>query len=153
MSTEEGPVEHGDRWILDLRGKKVTKIIVDFRLVLVLDSDWEVVLEAPLTLARGPIHTNPSVLLNPESQDVAAALALFGANVLSVVAFKSGTLRLVFDTGHHLNCSSDPSFEAWQVTGPAGWLFVSLPGGELAVWSGSRASESDRGRPLRTHSD
>ncbi|MFF4518496.1 DUF6188 family protein [Streptomyces mirabilis] len=55
----------------------------------------------------------------------------------SAVAFKSGTLRLVFDTGHHLTCSSDPSFEAWQVTGPAGWRFVSLPGGDLAVWTRS----------------
>ncbi|MFE2967037.1 DUF6188 family protein [Streptomyces sp. NPDC059340] len=56
--------------------------------------------------------------------------------------FKSGTLCLVFDTGRHLNCSSDPSFEAWQVTGPAGWRFVSLPGGDLAVWTRSGASES-----------
>ncbi|MGV9915418.1 DUF6188 family protein [Streptomyces tendae] len=80
----------------------VTKISVDFRLVLALDSDWEV----------------------------------------AAVAFKSGTLRLVFDTGHHLTCSADPAFETWQVAGPTGWRFASLPGGDLAVWSGSGASES-----------
>ncbi|MGW1710615.1 DUF6188 family protein [Streptomyces sp. NPDC002206] len=142
VSTEESPVEHDDRWVLSLRGMSVTKISVDFRLVLVLDSDWEIALEAPVNLSHGTVHANPSVLLKPESQDVAAALALFGAKVLSAVAFKSGTLRLVFDTGHHLNCSSDPSFEAWQVTGPAQWRFVSLPGGDLGVWSGSGTSES-----------
>ncbi|MER5466838.1 DUF6188 family protein [Streptomyces sp. NPDC002668] len=142
MSTEESPVEHEDRWILNLRGMSVAKIIVDFRLVLVLDTDWEVALEAPVSLSHGTVHASPSVLLNPESQDVAAALALFGAKVLSAVAFKSGTLRLVFDTGHHLTCSSDPSFEAWQVTGPADWRFASLPGGDLAVWSGSGTSDS-----------
>jgi hypothetical protein len=142
VSAEESPVEHEDRWILNLHGMSVTKISVDFRLVLALDSDWEVALEAPVNLSHGTVHANPSVLLKPESQDVAAALALFGAKVLSAVAFKSGTLRLVFDTGHHLNCSSDPSFEAWQVTGPAGWCFVSLPGGDLAVWTCSGASES-----------
>ncbi|MFI1684159.1 DUF6188 family protein [Streptomyces sp. NPDC020794] len=136
VSTDEGPVEHEDRWILNLRGMSVTKISVDFRLVLILDSGWEVALEAPVSLSRGTAHTGPSVLLKPESQDVAPALALFGAKVLSAVAFKSGTLRLVFDTGHHLTCSTDPSFEAWQVTGPAGWRFVSLPGGDLAAWSG-----------------
>ncbi|MFE3412395.1 DUF6188 family protein [Streptomyces mirabilis] len=76
---------------------------------------------------------HPIVHQTPACQDVAAAPALFGAKALSAVAFKSGTLRLVFDTGHHLTCSSDPSFEAWQVTGPAGWRFVSLPGGDLAV--------------------
>ncbi|GHH28684.1 hypothetical protein GCM10018780_85620 [Streptomyces lanatus] len=142
MSAEASPVEHEDRWTLNLRGMSVTKISVDFRLVLALDSDWEVALEAPANLSHGTAHANPSVLLNPESQDVAAALTLFGAKVLSAVAFKSGTLRLVFDTGHHLTCSSDPSFEAWQVTGPAGWRFASLPGGDIAVWSGSGASES-----------
>ncbi|MGW7489917.1 DUF6188 family protein [Streptomyces sp. NPDC054786] len=142
MSTEESPVELEDRWILNLRGMSVTKISVDFRLVLVLNSDWEIALETPVNLSHGTVHASPSVLLKPESQDVAAALALFGAKVLSAVAFKSGTLRLVFDTGHHLSCSSDPSFEAWQVTGPAGWHFVSLPGGDLAVWARSGASES-----------
>ncbi|MBQ0967477.1 hypothetical protein KBY91_31765 [Streptomyces sp. RK23] len=142
MSTEESPVEHEDRWILNLCGMSVTKISVDFRLVLALDSDWEVALEAAVNLSHGTAHANPSVLLNPESQDVAAALALFGAKVLSAVAFKSGTLRLVFDTGHHLTCSPAPAFEAWQVTGPTRWRFASLPGGDLAVWSGSGASES-----------
>lgn len=142
VSTEASPVEHEDRWILNLRGMKVTKISVDSRLMLALDADWEIALETPVNLSHGTVHANASVLLNPESQDVAAALALFGAKVLSAVAFKSGTLRVTFDTGHHLNCSSDPSFEAWQVTGPAGWHFVSLPGGELAVWTRSGASGS-----------
>ncbi|MER6160762.1 DUF6188 family protein [Streptomyces sp. NPDC001868] len=53
-----------------------------------------------------------------------------------------GGRRIAAKARHHLNCSSDPSFEAWQVTGPAGWRFVSLPGGDLAVWTRSGASES-----------
>lgn len=142
VSAEESPVEHENRWILNLRGMSVTKISVDFRLVLALDSDWEVALEASVNLSLGTAHANPSVILKPESQDVAAALTLFGAKVLSAVAFKSGTLRLAFDTGHHLTCSSDMHFEAWQVTGPTGWRFTSLPGGDLAVWSGSGTSEA-----------
>ncbi|MEU7606230.1 DUF6188 family protein [Streptomyces sp. NPDC041003] len=77
--------------------------------------------------------------LTPESQDVAAALPLFGAKVLSAVAFKYGGLRVVFDSGTHLNCAPDDSFEAWQITGPRGWRFVSLPGGDLAAWSPSAA--------------
>ncbi|NUK35898.1 hypothetical protein HRW16_20875 [Streptomyces lunaelactis] len=148
MSTATGPVEHEDRWILNLRGLSITRITVDFRLVLALDEDWEVALEAPARLSRGSIRTNPSVLLTPESQDVAAALPLFGAKVASAVAFKSGTLRLVFETGFHLNSPADPTFEAWQVTGPAGWRFMSLPEGELAVWSGPGAggTETDQSK-------
>ncbi len=49
VSAEESPVEHEDRWVLNLRGMSVSKISVDFRLVLVLDSDWEVALEAPVS--------------------------------------------------------------------------------------------------------
>ncbi|MFF3561334.1 DUF6188 family protein [Streptomyces sp. NPDC002574] len=142
MSTEESPVEHEDRWILSLRGLSVAKIGVDYRLVLDLDSDWEVAFESPVDLSHRTAQATPSVLLTPESQDVAAALTLFGAHVLSAVAFKSGTLRLVFDTGHRLTCPSDPSFEAWQITGRTGWRFVSLPGSGLAVRPGPGRSES-----------
>ncbi|WP_420713622.1 DUF6188 family protein [Streptomyces sp. WM4235] len=38
--------------------------------------------------------------------------------------------------------STDASFEAWQVTEPRGWRFISLPGGDLAVWSRSGTSEN-----------
>ncbi|WP_164836214.1 DUF6188 family protein [Actinacidiphila soli] len=143
MRTETDPVEHEDRWILSprLRGLRVTRISIDFMLTLTLDSDWEVILEAPARLARVADGTIPRLLLTPETQDVAAALPLFGKAILSAVAFKSGALRLVFDGGIELTCSSDPTSEAWQITGPRGWRFVSLPAGGLAVWSGSGASE------------
>jgi hypothetical protein len=141
MRTEADPVEHEDRWILNLRGLRVTRISIDFLLTLTLDSDCEVILEAPAHLARVSDPTNPGLPLTPETHDVAAALPLFGKAILSAVAFKSGTLRLVFDGGTTLRCASDPTSEAWQITGPRGWRFVSLPGGGLAVWSGSGDGE------------
>ncbi|EFL19942.1 conserved hypothetical protein [Streptomyces sp. C] len=149
MSTEVEPVEHEDRWILNLRGLSVVRISIDFRLTLVLDAGWEVVLEAPARLSTGPLHTSPGLPLTPESQDVAAALPLFGAKVLSAVVFKSGVLRMVFDSGMHLTCSADASFEAWQVTEPRGWRFISLPGGDLAVWSRSGTSENPQGQAAK----
>ncbi|WUW37370.1 DUF6188 family protein (plasmid) [Streptomyces sp. NBC_01462] len=60
MSTDEGPVEHEDQWVLNLRGMSVTKISVDFRLVLILNSGCEVALEAPVSLSRGTAHASPS---------------------------------------------------------------------------------------------
>ncbi|MEU9086239.1 DUF6188 family protein [Streptomyces sp. NPDC048357] len=135
MITDREPSEHEDRWVLNLRGMGVARICIDFQLTLTLDTGWEVVLEAPAQLSDGSLLTNPGLPLTPESQDVAAALPLFGTKVLSAVAFKSGALRIVFDSGMHLNCSADPSLEAWQISGPQGWRFVSLPGGDLAVWS------------------
>ena len=150
---EADPVEHDDRWILGLRGLSVTRIGVDFQLTLTLGLDatsWQVVLETPFQLSQGSVLANPGLLLTPESQDVAAALPLFGATVLSAVAFKSGGLRMVFDNGIHLTCPADPAFEAWNVGGPRGWRFVSTPGGGLAVWPGMEADEkpSDAGAEL-----
>ncbi|WP_149830873.1 DUF6188 family protein [Streptomyces tailanensis] len=132
---ESGFVEHEDGWVLGLRGLAVTKISVDFQLTFLLDSEAWVVVECPFRLGQGSAGSDDlHKMLDPGRQDVAAALALFGAKVLSAVAFKAGSLRLVFDSGLHLNCRADPSFEAWQMAGPEGWRFVSMPGGELAVW-------------------
>ncbi|MFD0416856.1 DUF6188 family protein [Streptomyces sp. NPDC127108] len=139
---ESAFAELADRWVLGLRGLDVTKISVDYQLSLLLGSDACVVLEAPFQLSWGSAAGDgPQDMLDPGQQDVAAALALFGATILSAVAFKTGVLRLVFDNGLHLNCRANPSFEAWQVAGPGDWRFVSLPGGDLAVWSGAESAE------------
>ncbi|MEV5510786.1 DUF6188 family protein [Streptomyces orinoci] len=139
MNTATQPIEHEDRWVLNLRAAYVRRISVDFQLTLALDADWEVVLGGPARLSSGSVRTDPGVLLSPETQDVAPALPLFGAEVLSAVAFKAGTLRIAFGNGRHLTCPADTSFEAWGITGPGGWRFAALPGGGLAVWVGARA--------------
>ncbi|MFJ9034811.1 DUF6188 family protein [Streptomyces sp. NPDC102274] len=126
---------------MNLRGVRVSRVSIEFRLTLTLDSGWEVALETPARLSSGSIRTDSGVVLTPEVQDVAAVLPLFGVAVLSAVAFKSGTLRMVFEEGTHLTCPTDASFEAWQITGPGGRRIVSLPGGDLGVWSGSGPGE------------
>ena len=40
-----------------------------------------------------------------------------------------------FDDGHLLKVAPDPQYEAWTASGPDGMLVVSVPGGDLAVWS------------------
>lgn len=105
--------EHEDRWILGLRGLAVTRISVDCQLSLLPGAECWVVLEGTCRLSRGPAGSDgPQEVLDPGRQDVAAALALFGAKILSAVAFKTGSLRLVFDNGQQLSCRADPSFEA-----------------------------------------
>jgi hypothetical protein len=131
-------VEHEDRWLLSYRGLAVIKIGIDYRLSLVLGSDVDVVVETPAWVSEGSIADSgtPRTQLVPERQDLAGALRLFGARVMSAVAFKNGGQRLVFDSGLHLTCGADPALEAWQATGPGQWRFVSLAGGDLAVWRG-----------------
>jgi hypothetical protein len=132
-------VEHEDRWLLNFRGLPVAKIGIDYRLSLLLGSDVEVVMETPAWVSRGSFANPdaPRTRLIPGRQDVAGALPLFGVEVVSAVAFKSGSLRLVFASGLHVNCRADPNFEACQITGPGQWRFVSRPGGDLAVWRGT----------------
>ncbi|MFB9964837.1 DUF6188 family protein [Sinosporangium siamense] len=73
------------------------------------------------------------------------ALALFGATIVSPVAFKSGALRLVFDAGTQLNVKFDSQFEAWSTCGPDDLSFVYLPGGGLRFFD-DRRSQFGRSR-------
>ncbi|WP_144118398.1 DUF6188 family protein [Catellatospora sichuanensis] len=136
--TEQLPalVEHEDRWILPFRGLRVTQILVDYAFGLRLDDVGEVRIAGKATLGWVDAGVRPeTITLDPERQDVAAGLAVFNADVLSSVAFKSGSLRIEFSSGHVLKARPDPQYEAWTTSGPGGMLVVSLPGGELAVWS------------------
>ncbi|MFB7381918.1 DUF6188 family protein [Kitasatospora purpeofusca] len=128
--------EHDDRWIMNLRGQDVTRISIDHQLTLLLDSGARITLGCPFELTQGANRTDEPVVLDPGIQDVAAALGLFGAEVLSAVAFKTGSMRLVFDNGCHLNSRAHPDYEAWEVVGPEGWRIISRPSGGLAVWPG-----------------
>lgn len=65
-----------------------------------------------------------------------ALLSLVGQQVLSSVGFKTGALRLVFESGALLTVPYGEQYEAWQLTGPSGRMWVSLPGGGLATFPG-----------------
>lgn len=136
MDAPKEPVELEDRWLLHYRGMQVVQIRVSHQLTLLLDSGAQVDVESEAVLSNGLLGA-PGVAMKrlvPEHQEVAPALALFGAKVLSSVAFKSGALRLVFHTGKHLSVSPDPQYEAWSARGPGASYFVCRPGGGLAVW-------------------
>ncbi|MFC6020679.1 DUF6188 family protein [Plantactinospora solaniradicis] len=89
-----------------------------------------------IRLTSGPARATGAtpVQLVPERQEVAPALSLFGANILSAVAFKSGALRLVFGTGQHLNVKPHAQYEAWSARDVGTLRVVCQPGGGLAVW-------------------
>ncbi|MGH3729437.1 MAG: DUF6188 family protein [Micromonosporaceae bacterium] len=125
-----------DRWLLPYREMSVAQVQVSHQLTLVLDGGASVDLETEAELGRVAQNT-PGVAtarLVPDRQDVAPALSLFGAEILSAVAFKSGGLRFVFDSGQQLRVKPDSHFEAWGAIGPGTIRVVSQPGGGLAVW-------------------
>ncbi|GAA3126158.1 DUF6188 family protein [Streptosporangium carneum] len=136
VTTPADLAELEDRWILPYRGMQVVQVRVSYQLTLLLDGDAQVNIESAATLTRGPLSAPDAepVQLTPERQEVAPALVLFGATLVSSVAFKSGALRLVFDTGTHLNVKPDSQYEAWSTCGPDDLRFVCLPGGGLSIF-------------------
>jgi hypothetical protein len=93
-------------------------------------------IESSASLKAGPgeaavealaINRNGSIAIDP------ALYSLAGQRVLSSVAFKSGLLRLVLDTGTHLIVPFDEHYEAWQLTGQSGREWISMPGGGLTT--------------------
>jgi hypothetical protein len=52
-------------------------------------------------------------------EECSAGLVLFGAEVKSAVAFKTGALRVAFGNGRTLAVAPDPRYEAWTATGPS----------------------------------
>jgi hypothetical protein len=137
ISAESDPVELEDRWLVGWRGLRVEQLRVDYRLVLVLGDDSELAVEQSATVSDHPGKAADvrRARIVPEAGDVAAALPLLRKTVLSSVAFKSGALRVVFDSGHQLEVQPSDEFEAWTGVGPGAMRWVCLPGGGLSVWS------------------
>jgi Family of unknown function (DUF6188) len=130
-------IEHDDRWLLPCRRERVIQVRVSYQLTLLFESGITVDIETDALLTRGPLRAPEAspYTLRPEFQDVAPALELFTSMVVSAAAFKSGALRLVFDTGRHLNVQPHPEFEAWSTRGPGAICVICQPVGGLAVWA------------------
>lgn len=90
-----------DRWILGLRGVLVASVSRNpegSELAVILDGGTELKISGPTHLTHGSATAPDAIPLAIEELD-----GLVGATILSAVAFKSGSLRAVFSTGHHLN--------------------------------------------------
>lgn len=130
-------VEHDDRWWLGLRERSLEAVVVhEFMIALDFGDRRVLIVEGNATLATGPgARTIPVV-----SDDAGGAirvspglLDLRGQMVLSAVAFKTGGLRIVFESGAQLAVPADEHYEAWQFTGSSGRTWISLPGGGLSL--------------------
>ncbi|MEV4874316.1 DUF6188 family protein [Streptomyces syringium] len=90
-----------DRWILGLRGTPVATVFRTSEgneLRMLLAGGTELKINGAMRLTYGAATSPQSVPLTAEELD-----GLVGATIASAVAFKSGSLRVVFGTGHHLN--------------------------------------------------
>lgn len=129
-SEEESELD--DRWWLGLRGSTVESVAVnEYNTVVAFSGGTALSIEGRAELAQ---DDQPAVSFNDDETVTAPDMltSLPRARVVSGVAFKTGALRLVFDSGAKLHIPFDAHYEAWQLTGPSGRMWVSLPGGGLA---------------------
>jgi hypothetical protein len=134
--------ELADRWWLGLRGRTLEAVdpqdfmvVLDFsgRSALTIESAASVrAASAPRTEASAVARNDDGTLSTSD-----AMLSLVGQRVLSSVGFKIGDLRLVFDSGQMLLVPHGEHYEAWQLTGTSGRMWVSLAGGGLATYPGA----------------
>lgn len=91
---------------LPLRGSTVTAVHFGETVTFVLDSAVCIVVGAGACFTAGPIRA-PDADVRTLAQWGRAALARsVGARVVSAVGFESGALRVVFDSGWHLDVRS-----------------------------------------------
>lgn len=131
--------ELDDRWWLGLRSRALQSVDAQGYMV-VLDfgsgSVLTITSAANVRAASAPGTEAPAVTSNEDGTVSAseALMSLTGQRVLSSVGFKTGMLRLVFESGALVTVPHGEQYEAWQLTGPSGRMWVSLPGGGLATF-------------------
>lgn len=101
--------ELDDRWILPLRNSAVTAVTQTDggeTVTFALDSSVRIVVGSGAYFTQGSIKAPDADVrtLAQWGQDV--VVGAVGARVLSAVGFKSGALRVVFDSGWQLNVRS-----------------------------------------------
>ena len=78
-----------------------------------------------------PVH----IPMHGSAAEMAPALELLQQVPTLLDAHKDGRMLLHFAGGARLAVEADADYEPWTLTGPDGLRLVSLPGGDLAVWT------------------
>ena len=127
-------------WELPVGGTSVTQIRVDFAVTLLFTADrfsCSLRIENDFDLATGESVARFST---DKPADLGPVIALFGSEVSFGLAHSTGALTIEFVDGQRLLSSAGPSYEAWEFESSLGARVVSMPGGELAIWSESARS-------------
>lgn len=134
--------EFVDRWTFPVENLTVTQLRIDYSLVISLwvskELFFDVTIEAPFQLI---IPNKEPVEVVPETLDgMCSALNILHQVLLSATVFKKGTLELFFLSGSQIIVVPDNLYEAWNITGPNGLLFVCKPSGDVETWGAKNES-------------
>lgn len=126
---------------LGLSGKKLQSVLIENSVVMTFSDDYFALMASPLTLSR-----EGEAFTLPPDEDPAEAFApirrFVGLDVVESVADDSGALRMAFEDGSLIHVPADDEYEARNVSGARGALVVSMPGGELPIWSTHARSDT-----------
>lgn len=109
-------IEREDRWILPLRGSRVTHIEWGDDVTFELDPPGRITVGSAALLTHGSLRApeaDPKMLRQCGHDQARQAT---DAPIVSAVGFKNGALRIVFDTGWHLNIKATGPFVPASVT-------------------------------------
>lgn len=131
----------GSTWILPVAGQQVTRCCLDYAAVSLLTANGVCVyIEAPFVYA-GLDAVEYTLDPDEDASHLAPFIRLRRQSIKSAEAFKDGSLEVRFGDGSRIQVPADQSFEPWNVSGPGGLdglRIVSMPGGELAIWTDRR---------------
>ncbi|TNC28025.1 DUF6188 family protein [Amycolatopsis alkalitolerans] len=118
---------------LRLKGKTLLSETVEYSAVLHFSDGYMARIESPFGLDISGKHYELSPETDPQ-ESFQPMKGLLQQTVTTADVDNSGVLSLVFSNGATIRVEPDNDYEAWTVAGPDGFLIVSMPGGELAVW-------------------
>jgi hypothetical protein len=131
----------GDSWLLPVAGQQVTRCCVDNEAVRMLCLNMiEISIGEPFTLVT-PDGRRRTLDPSGDAIDLAPILQIVRQVIREGTAFNDGRLELDFSDGSYIKVPAGEDFEAWTLAGPGGadgLKVVSIPGGDLAIWSDHR---------------
>lgn len=135
MSKAHEVVDRGDHWILPLQGRLVTRCFVDNAFGIdfwLKDDEYTVRIGEPFLY----IESERQHSISPEEPTtLCPVLSILHKEVNSIRAYKTGSLCISFSDGSYLSVDASPDYEAWEISGSNGLEIISMPGGDLAIWT------------------
>lgn len=126
------------KWILNPHSIKVSRCMLDYTVTLDM-TNAAVGPQATLTIECDFVLTMNGMAQVIEAvnfKSMGQASVLINKEWLQGQIFKNGDLELKFSDNIILTVKSHELYEAWNFNLQNGTMFVSIPGGDIAYWSG-----------------
>lgn len=126
--------ETDSEWIIALDNCIVQLIKIDFRLGLFLH-DGENTLELQIETPFNFLSKDGVAICVPENtQSLGPVLQISNMKVIALIIKKKGEMHIQFESEFSIEIRPDPAYEAWQLSGSTGFLFVCPPEGNVSFF-------------------